>query len=101
MAKRTPLGEAPPERPAAKAPPVRSIAQVPKGDPMSHAPRPQVARLPTEHGVAPLPNPRKPELVRDVDGRYLGDLFAMFPDLPRPQRPPGRVPLRLQRRRIP
>lgn len=57
-----------------------------------------VGRAPREHRVAPPPNPRKPELVRDVHGGVLKDLFQMFPDLPRPVRPAARVPLRARRR---
>ena len=43
-----------------------------------------VAPPPPWHGVSPTPNPRRPRLVRDVDGGGLKDLFVMFPDLPRP-----------------
>ena len=48
--------------------------------PREHA----VASPPPWHGVSPPPNPRRPRLVLDVDGGGLRDLFAMFPDLPRP-----------------
>ena len=44
------------------------------------------------------PNPRKPKLKRDIGGNELKDLFAMFPDLPRPHRAAARVPKRRPRR---
>ena len=72
---------------------------------MSHVPAPHVpvshiARVPAPHLIGPLPNPRRPKLVRVVRGGVLGDLFEFFPDLPRPFRPPARVPLRLRRLRL-
>jgi hypothetical protein len=39
------------------------------------------------------PNPRRPRLVRDANGGFLGNLFTVFPDLPWPPRPRGRVPM--------
>jgi hypothetical protein len=45
-----------------------------------------------------VPNPRKPQLVRDVHGNELKDLFDFFPDLPRPVRKAARVPARRTRR---
>jgi hypothetical protein len=41
--------------------------------------------------VGDVPNPRRPQVVRVVDGGELRDLFAVFPDLPRPPRPPSRA----------
>jgi hypothetical protein len=43
------------------------------------------ARTPPLRRVAKPPNPRKPKLVRDAV--VLNDLFALFPDLPRPRKP--------------
>jgi hypothetical protein len=99
-------GPVPPERRRSAVPRERAVAQVPNGDPMSHVPAPHVparhvARVPRPHQVAAPPNPRKPKLVRDVHGGVLGDLFQLFPDLPRPPRPRARVPLRILRGRRP
>jgi hypothetical protein len=57
------------------------------------------ANSPRERGVGPPPNPRKPRLVPDIHGNELRDLFEFFPDLPRPRRPHGRMPLRRPRLR--
>jgi hypothetical protein len=56
---------------------------------------------PRERPVSPPPNPRRPKLKRDLDGGILGDLFAIFPDLPRAPKPPSRQtrPTPLSRRR--
>jgi hypothetical protein len=70
--KTTRYGEAPPERPR---------------------------REPPARGVARVPNPRRPRLVRDVGGGPLQDLFAFFPDLPSPPRPVARIPPRIAARR--
>ncbi len=58
-------------------------------DPVGRAPKPRrdTGRAPKEHAVGKPPNPRKPALVRDVDGGDLKDMFAIFPDIPRPPRP--------------
>jgi hypothetical protein len=45
-----------------------------------------LGQAPKEPGVGKPPNPRKPRLVRDVDGAGLNDLFVVFPDLPWPRR---------------
>jgi hypothetical protein len=74
------------------------MSRVPKSDPITHVPKSHVARVPPQHPLGPPPNPRRPKLVRDVRGGVLGDLFALFPDLPRPVRPRARVPLRRLRR---
>jgi hypothetical protein len=92
------IGQVPPERAASRAPIERSVSKVPKGDPIAHVPAQHIARVPDQHPVGPPPNPRKPKLVRDVGGGVLGDLFELFPDLPRPRRPRARVPLRRPRR---
>jgi hypothetical protein len=92
-------GKAPPERPRKKAPKARRIAPTPKGHPIAQAPAPRVGHAPRQRGVGTVPNPRKPRLVRDIDGGTLKDLFVMFPDLPRPPRPAARVPNRIARRR--
>ena len=52
------------------------------------------SRPPKPHAVGKPPNPRKPQMVRDVHGNELKDLFALFPDLPRPARPSARLPVR-------
>ena len=63
----------------------------PKGDPFARTPpRRRAANVPKQRAVASPPNPRKPPVVRGSGGA-LGDLFAMFPDLPRPLRPAPRV----------
>jgi hypothetical protein len=85
-------GVAPPERPRAKTP--RSLQRVPRtphGDPIAQASllRPHVSKAPRPHRVGAPPNPRRPKLVRDVDGGAFLDLFQIFPDLPWPRRPPG------------
>jgi len=67
------------------------MAQPRPPQPASHAPR--------ERGVGPPPNPRKPQLVRDVHGNELKDLFEFFPDLPRPARRAARIPARRRRLR--
>ncbi len=66
---------------------------------MAQARTPEPTYAPKERGVGSLPNPRTPQLVRDVHGNELMDLFQLFPDLPRPPRPAPRVPKRLLRRR--
>jgi hypothetical protein len=83
-------GEVPPERGVRTPPKPRRIATIPKGDPISQTPqsrptRVPEARTPPLRRVANPPNPRKPKLVRDAV--VLNDLFALFPDLPRPRRP--------------
>ena len=88
------VGQVPPERLPPQVPGERVVARVPKGDPLSHVPVPHVARVPLPHPVAAPPNPRRPRLVRDVHGGTLLDLFELFPDLPRPSRPSGRLPIR-------
>ena len=80
-------GTAPPEHAPAKAPHERAVPRTPKGNPMAQAGVPSVARAPKGHGVGAPPNPRKPKLVRDINGGALLDLFAIFPDLPWPRRP--------------
>jgi hypothetical protein len=69
-----------------------------KAPPQSRMRPPPVAKI-----KAPprgeLPHARRPAIVRDVHGNELGDLFVMFPDLPRVPLPPRRrVPQRMMRR---
>jgi hypothetical protein len=89
--------------PLASAPLVHVPRKPPQGgippqrlrNPIAQAPPPPTpARVPEQRPVGAVPNPRKPKLVRDVDGGILQDLFAIFPDLPRPPRPAARVRLR-------
>ena len=95
---RSRYGVAPAERVPAAVPPVRQVARTPKGHPLAQPRLPLIGRAPREHAAGRPPNPRKPKLVRDVGGGALKDLFALFPDLPRPRRPAGRVPARVARR---
>jgi hypothetical protein len=64
------------------------------GEPPPERPR----REPRRRGIGPVPNPKRPRLVRDVAGGALKDLFAIFPDLPSPRRPAARVPPRIAAR---
>ena len=57
---------------------------------MAQASVPYVARPPKPHRVGAPPNPRRPKLVRAVNGGPLQDLFAIFPDLPWPRHSAGR-----------
>jgi hypothetical protein len=87
-------GVAPRERPPAKAPkPMREVPRTPRGNPMAQAAvlAPHISRPPKPHAVGAPPRPRRPKLVRDVDGGSLLDLFQCFPDLPWP-RPASRHP---------
>jgi hypothetical protein len=78
-----PRQHAPGKPPTGGAPPPRT------GVPVASAPStPQPARVPAQRPVGKVPNPRKPKLVQDVRGGVLQDLFEIFPDLPRPRRPP-------------
>jgi hypothetical protein len=97
---RRPLGAVPAPRGIAAAPRRRPVAAVPKGGPIAQAPVPEVTRAPAQRPVGKVPNPRKPKLVRDVGGNELKDLFALFPDLPRPRRPAPRLPKKSIRRRM-
>jgi hypothetical protein len=96
----TNYGKAPPERPRAKVPRERRVAPAPKRHPIAQPPAPRIGHAPRQRRVGKVPNPRRPRLVRDVAGGTLKDLFAMFPDLPRPPRPAARVPTRIARRRL-
>lgn len=62
--------------PSAKKPPPHSVMRPPPATPKVKAPP----------SGAP-PNPRRPRLVRDTSGGYLGDLLKLFPDLPWAPRP--------------
>ena len=93
------LGDAPLSRPLRAPPRGPATPRVPRGHAITKAPTPHVSRAPKPRAVAPVPNPMRPKLVRDVDCADLKDLLAMFPDLPRPPRPALRLPPRLKRRR--
>jgi hypothetical protein len=80
------VGSVPRQRATARPPHQRPVARVPHGD----TPVPRVKRAPQERGIGAVPNPRKPKLVRASRGA-LGDLFAIFRDLPRPSRPAPRL----------
>lgn len=63
-----------------------------QGSPAAQAPaKPKPTRVPKPRAVGAVPNPRKPKLVRDVDGGDLKDMFSVFRDLPRPRRPRPRL----------
>ena len=87
--RQAPAGKVPSPRSAVKVPKQRAQGQTPR----AHTPSAHVGRAPTEHPAGKVPNPRKATLVRDVHGGDLKDLFVIFPDLPRPARPPRRVPI--------
>jgi hypothetical protein len=74
-------------------PPARQVAAVPKG----HPPAERATRVPKARPPGKPPNPKKPKLVRDVGGGILKDMFAIFPDLPRPVRPHRRRKSRVTR----
>ena len=81
------VGSVPRQRATARPPQQRPVARVPYGD----TPVPRVKRAPQERGIGAVPNPRKPKLTRRASGGALGDLFAIFRDLPRPARPGPRL----------
>jgi hypothetical protein len=92
---RSPLTAAPPQRvPGTPPKHGRAPLNLP-ADPMAATPavRPP-SRGPRHRLVGKVPNPRRLTPVRDVDGGDLLDLFAIFPDLPRPLRPTKRAPRR-------
>jgi len=90
----------PPERAPGARPRERAVAPTPGGDPLAQARPPEPAsHAPRERGIAAPPNPRKPQLVRDVHGNELKDLFEFFPDLPKPARRAARIPARRPRLR--
>jgi hypothetical protein len=81
------VGSVPRQRATARPPHQRPVARVPHGE----TPVARVKRAPQERGIGAVPNPRKPKLVRAALGGALGDLFAIFRDLPRPSRPAPRL----------
>jgi hypothetical protein len=98
--RRSKFGVVPPEHKPARRPRERAIARTPKGAPLAQArPVQPSAAAPRERGVAMRPNPRKPQIVPDVHGNELKDMFEFFPDLPRPVRRPARLPVRRSRLR--
>jgi hypothetical protein len=83
--RRSPLAAAPPPR-APGAPPQSGVPSSPSVHPVKQAPPIRPTRAPRQRPVAKVPHPRRPEAVRAKSGA-LGDLFAVFRDLPRPRRP--------------
>jgi hypothetical protein len=74
--------------------PVKPLERVPNGRPHRSPPPQRIGQPPPERPAASPPNPRRPALRRDVRGGVLKDLGEIFPDLPRPPRPPVRGPVR-------
>src|ERR1041385_4678997 len=70
---------------------VGSARRAPSQPPTGRVPPQHVPRAPRARAVATVPNPRTPNLVNPVDGGGFVDLFALFPDLPRPRRPAPRL----------
>lgn len=68
--------------------------------PIGKVPPQHASEAPRQRAAGKVPNPRRPGLVRDIHGNELGDLFLMFPDLPRPARPPARLFVRRSLRRV-
>src|SRR5687768_2143421 len=92
------VGTVPPERAFAPPPRVRPLAAAPKL--LGQTPIGEPTRAPRQRPVAKPPNPRRPKLVHDADGGELMDLFAVFPDLPRPPRTASRMLRTVARRRL-
>ena len=78
-------------------PPHGAVPSHPSPDPVTKAPPLRPTRVPRQRAVAKVPNPRRPAHVRNTDGGDQLDLFAFFPDLPRPPRPAARPFKRLRR----
>src|SRR5687767_9756168 len=97
---RPPLAAAPALRAPGKPPQGPRVPRQRQGNPAAQAPpKPAPTRVPKVRPIGAVPNPKKPKLVRDVDGGDLKDMFAVFPDLPRPHRPTPRGPQRTASRR--
>jgi hypothetical protein len=88
--RRSPLANAPAPRAPTMPPPGR-VPLSSRTDPMAAPPATRQTRTPRQRPVAVVPNPRRPKVVRVVDGGELRDLFEVFPDLPRPARAPSRA----------
>lgn len=86
---RAPLAAAPVPR-APGAPPRTGVPAPREGGLLGQALRrsQQPSPPPAQRPVGSVPNPRTPTLVRDADRGTRNDLFVLFPDLPRPLRPP-------------
>jgi hypothetical protein len=70
------------------------LDRVPSRRPHRAPPAQRIGHPPPERPASAPPNPRRPALRRDVHGGELKDLMEIFPDLPRPPRPPARAPVR-------
>ena len=82
-----------------RVPRERGAPRTPRGNPLAQPRPPQpVAVPPPERGIAAPPNPRRPQVVPDVHGNELMDLFDFFPDLPRPPRQSARIAIPRPRR---
>jgi len=90
MDRKPPPRLVPPRALRTKPPGSRPAPRLPKGTPPKGSPPPRP--------VAERPHPRTPAFVRDSSRGTFEDLFALFPDLPRPPRPAPRV--RLARPRV-
>ena len=91
LPRRSPLEVTPPQRVPAGVPPKRGrVPSRPAVDPIRKAPGMRSTPAPRQRPVAKIPSPRRPKVVRSTGGG-LGDLFAFFPDLPRPHRPRTRT----------
>jgi len=86
----SPLAAAP-RQPVRAMPPSGAVPSHPSPDPVTKAPPLRATRVPRQRAVAKVPNPKRPAFVRSRDGGDLLDLFAFFPDLPRPPRPAPRA----------
>jgi len=97
LPRRSPLAAAPPPH-APGEPPDGRVPSSPSVHPVKNAPPIRSTRAPRQRGVAKVPHPRRPKVVR-ARSAALGDLFEVFPDLPRPRRPVSRTVKRRPPRR--
>lgn len=80
------LDVVPRQRGAARVPSARRAMVVLAAKPMAHVPPQHVSIAPPERPMREVPT-RNRSRQRRVRGYALNDLFAVFPDLPRPRRP--------------
>jgi len=73
----------------------RAAAHTPRVVPPWRPLKPPPTHVPTQAPAGRVPSPRRPGATRAAGD--LGDLFAMFPDLPRPAR---RIRRTVSRRRL-